>query len=147
MRSHEVRHVVVNGRADEQDMVLQQPRIDVVGSLTAIGLFDHHGDERRGVRSWLDRILHLEFLDFKLLSLRIRARRPHQDRWASCYFAGIYSPVPIRSLGPRTYFLTSAERGAKVRASMTAINSAPIPRTTTSGVLRRLKLPTRYTSR
>ena len=48
----EVRDVIVDGRADEDDAVLEQARIDVVATLPAAGLFDDHGDKdgilRRG---------------------------------------------------------------------------------------------------
>ena len=45
---HEVGDVVVDGRANKQDMVLEQPRINVIGALAPGGLLDHHGDECRG---------------------------------------------------------------------------------------------------
>src|SRR5712692_1688425 len=43
LRRHQVGHVVVYARADKDDVVLQQARIDVVGALAAVGLLDHHG--------------------------------------------------------------------------------------------------------
>src|SRR6185437_14358323 len=45
LRRHQIRHVVVDRGSDEDDVVAQQPRIDVVGTLAARGLFDHHGDQ------------------------------------------------------------------------------------------------------
>jgi len=41
----EIGDVVVDRRADENDAVLEQARINVVATLPAAGLFDHHGNE------------------------------------------------------------------------------------------------------
>jgi len=41
----EVRQVVLDDVADEDDPLLQQPRVDVVGALAAAGGFDDHGHE------------------------------------------------------------------------------------------------------
>src|SRR5208337_3625290 len=45
----EVGDVVVNGRADKDDVFLEQPGIDIVGALAAAGLLDHHGNQSSGV--------------------------------------------------------------------------------------------------
>src|SRR5579872_97677 len=45
LRDHQIGDVVVDGRADEDDAVLQQAREDVVCTLAAVGLFDHHRDQ------------------------------------------------------------------------------------------------------
>ena len=47
---HQIGDVVVDRRADKQDVIFQQPRINVVGALAPRGLFDHHGNERRRMR-------------------------------------------------------------------------------------------------
>src|SRR5208337_2745062 len=47
--SGEVGDVVVNGRADKDDVFLEQAGIDIVGALAAAGLFDHHWNQSRGV--------------------------------------------------------------------------------------------------
>src|SRR5467141_3465160 len=41
LRDHHVRHVVVDGRAEEHDAVLEQPRVDVVRALAAVCLLHH----------------------------------------------------------------------------------------------------------
>jgi hypothetical protein len=41
----EVGHVVVDGGAEEDDAVLEQPRVDVEGPLAAVGGFDDGGDD------------------------------------------------------------------------------------------------------
>ena len=45
LRDDQVRDVIVDRRADENDPVLQQARINVVAPLAAAGLFDHHRNE------------------------------------------------------------------------------------------------------
>ena len=42
LRDHQVGDVVVNRRPDKNDVVAQQPTVDVVGALAAAGLLDHH---------------------------------------------------------------------------------------------------------
>ena len=42
----QVGDVIVDRRADKNDVVLQQPRVNVICALAAIGLLDDHGDER-----------------------------------------------------------------------------------------------------
>jgi hypothetical protein len=42
LRDGEVGDLIVYRRADEDDAVLQQPGIDVVGAFAAVGLLDHH---------------------------------------------------------------------------------------------------------
>ena len=42
LRSGQVCHVVINRRANKNNVLFQQPRIDIVGALAAAGLFDHH---------------------------------------------------------------------------------------------------------
>src|SRR5450631_759302 len=39
----QVGDVVVNRRANKDDVLFEQPRIDIVSALAAAGLFDHHG--------------------------------------------------------------------------------------------------------
>src|SRR5690606_9943253 len=46
---HQVGHVVVYGRAQEDDPVLQEPGIYVVGSFTPARLLDHHGHKVHGL--------------------------------------------------------------------------------------------------
>ena len=41
----DVGHLVVDGRAQEDDALLEQQRIDVVGPLAAAAGLDDHGDE------------------------------------------------------------------------------------------------------
>jgi len=38
-------HAVLDRPGDEDDPLLEQPRVDVIGPLATVGLFDHHGDE------------------------------------------------------------------------------------------------------
>src|SRR3990172_1160685 len=45
LRDHEVGDVVLDRAADEDDPVLQEPGVDVVGALAAAGLLDHHGNQ------------------------------------------------------------------------------------------------------
>ncbi len=61
LRGHQVGHVVVNRRADENDVILQQARINIVGALAAVGLLDHHGNERCRVRIRTSCLSHSEF--------------------------------------------------------------------------------------
>src|SRR6185437_3623309 len=42
---NEIGDGVVDRRTDEDDVVAQQARVDVIGALTARGLLDHHGDQ------------------------------------------------------------------------------------------------------
>ena len=46
LRRHQVRDVVVDRGAYENDAVFEQPRIDVVGALATIRLLDDHWDQR-----------------------------------------------------------------------------------------------------
>ena len=39
-------YLVFDRAGDEDDALLQQARIDVIGALAAVGLFDHHGHQR-----------------------------------------------------------------------------------------------------
>src|SRR4051794_33426028 len=41
----QVRYLIVNRRADEDDAVLEQARKDVVGALAPVGLLDHHRNQ------------------------------------------------------------------------------------------------------
>ena len=52
----ERRHVVLDRPGDEDDALLQQPRIDVVGALAAVGLLDDHRHEQ--VHIGVDRVSH-----------------------------------------------------------------------------------------
>jgi len=49
-------HVVVDGRADEDDAVLEQARVDVVGPLAAVGLLHDVGHGDVGHRRFLARL-------------------------------------------------------------------------------------------
>ncbi len=51
LRGGQVGHVIVNGRADKNNVLFQQARINIVGPLAAAGLFHHHGDQRGRLRS------------------------------------------------------------------------------------------------
>ena len=42
---HQVGDAVVDRRPQEDDVLLQEPRVDVVGALPPRGLLDHHGDQ------------------------------------------------------------------------------------------------------
>jgi hypothetical protein len=42
----QVAEVVIDGHAQEDDVVLEQPRVDVVRAFPAGGLLDHHGYQR-----------------------------------------------------------------------------------------------------
>src|SRR5437763_10729256 len=57
LRDHYLGHHVLDRTGDEHDAFLEQSRIDVVGALAAIGLFDHHRDEI--VHVGIDGISHL----------------------------------------------------------------------------------------
>ncbi len=46
--NHQVGHVVLDLADQEDDPLLQQARIDVVGSLAAGGLLHHHGHQATG---------------------------------------------------------------------------------------------------
>ena len=50
LRHHQGRHPVLDRTGDEDDALLEEPRIDVVGPLAADGLLDHHGDDVVHVR-------------------------------------------------------------------------------------------------
>ena len=58
LRGDQIGDVIVNRRADKNDVVFQQPRINVVGALAAAGLFDHHGYERCAAIVWFVEIFH-----------------------------------------------------------------------------------------
>ena len=45
LRDHQARHVVVDRAAEEDDVVLEQARIDVVGALNAVRLLHHHRNQ------------------------------------------------------------------------------------------------------
>ena len=45
LRDDQVRQVVADGRAQDDDAVAEQPRVDVVGALTAAGLLNDDRDE------------------------------------------------------------------------------------------------------
>ena len=74
----QVRHHVVDGGADEDDVVLEEARVDVVGALAAGRLLHDHGDERarvrRGSRSFAKSSLALALSKSRVFSSRIRAR-------------------------------------------------------------------------
>ena len=50
LRNHQRRHPVLDRTGDENDALLEEPRINVVGPLAADGLLDHHGDDVVHVR-------------------------------------------------------------------------------------------------
>src|SRR5258708_6572483 len=58
LRRGQVGHVVVNRRPDENDVLLKEPGINVVGSLAAAGLFHHHRYERCAAIVWFVEIFH-----------------------------------------------------------------------------------------
>src|SRR5713226_4908309 len=45
LRGGQIGNVVINRRANKNDVFLEEPGVNVVGALTAAGLFDHHGYE------------------------------------------------------------------------------------------------------
>ena len=45
LRDDQIGDVIVDRRADENDPVLQQPRVDIVAAFAAAGLLHHHRDE------------------------------------------------------------------------------------------------------
>ena len=45
LRDDQIRDVIVDRCADENNPVLEQPRIDIVGALSPAGLLDHHRDQ------------------------------------------------------------------------------------------------------
>ena len=45
LRDDQVRDVIVDRRADKNDAVLEQARINIVAALAAAGLLDHHRNE------------------------------------------------------------------------------------------------------
>ncbi len=47
------RHVVLDRTGDEDQALLEQPRVDVVGALAPVGLLDHHGDELHVGIDWV----------------------------------------------------------------------------------------------
>jgi len=51
MRDDEVRDLVVDRRAEKDDALGEQARVDVEGTLAARGLLDHHRDQRAHPRS------------------------------------------------------------------------------------------------
>ena len=51
LRDHEVGDLVVDGLAEEDDPLVEQPRVDVVLALAAGGALDDHGDERHDQES------------------------------------------------------------------------------------------------
>jgi hypothetical protein len=48
LRDHQVRDLVVDRRAEEDDALVEQPRVDVELALAARRALDHHGDEGHG---------------------------------------------------------------------------------------------------
>jgi hypothetical protein len=44
LRHDEVRDLVVHGRPQKDDPLVQQPAVDVEGALASRRLLDHHGD-------------------------------------------------------------------------------------------------------
>ena len=45
LRGHQVGHVIVNRRSDEDDVVFQQPGINIVSAFAAVRLLDDHGNQ------------------------------------------------------------------------------------------------------
>jgi hypothetical protein len=45
LRDHEIGDVIIDARADENDAILEESRINIVAALTATGLFDNDGNE------------------------------------------------------------------------------------------------------
>ena len=45
LRDDQIRDVIVDRRADENDPVLEQPRVNIVAPLASAGLLDHHRNE------------------------------------------------------------------------------------------------------
>src|SRR5207247_3243047 len=60
LRDHQGGDAVFHRAGDEDDALLEQPRIDVVGALATIGLLDHHRDEI--IHVGIDRISHCSVL-------------------------------------------------------------------------------------
>ena len=84
LRGHQIGDVIVDRRADENDVILEQPGINIVGALAPVGLLDHHGNERCGARSRIVCLSHLEYF--------VRWRNPASD-----YFSFL-AVVSIRAL-------------------------------------------------
>src|SRR4029077_5189242 len=57
LRDHQICDVIVNRRADKNDAVLEETRIDVLTAFAASGLFHHHGNEH-GLRYILAGSIH-----------------------------------------------------------------------------------------
>jgi hypothetical protein len=52
----EVRDLIVNRRAEEDDPLVQQPRVDIERALAERRLFDHHRDQRARSFSFLETV-------------------------------------------------------------------------------------------
>src|SRR5213593_2859927 len=50
LRHHQVRDLVVNGRAEEDNALFEKQRINVVGALTAARRLNYHGDDVFDIR-------------------------------------------------------------------------------------------------
>ena len=59
LRRCQIGYMIVNGRSDENDVLFEEPRINVVSAFAATGLFDHHGYERCAAIVWFAGIFHL----------------------------------------------------------------------------------------
>jgi len=58
LRDDEVRDLIVDWRADEDDALLEESRVDVEGALPPTGVLDHHRDEVVGWRLHLVHVGH-----------------------------------------------------------------------------------------
>ena len=64
--------VVVNRRADKDDVFFEEPGINVVSAFAAAGLFDHHRNERCAAILWFFEIFHLSKVVEPLVFLAFR---------------------------------------------------------------------------
>src|SRR6266571_3760502 len=107
----QVRHHVVDGGAYEDDVVLQQARVDVVGPLAAGGLLDHHGDKRARIgRDHAKSSLALALSKSRVFSSRIRARSASSSPSFSIWRRSASSDLLARCAKRFTSASTSASR-------------------------------------
>ena len=119
----EVRDLVVDRRAEEDDALVEQARVDVERALSARGLLDHHRDQRAHAQAPCFRGSRVSF---RGAASPFRASRASRARWRGR--PGSASPrrprgrAPSAGAGPR-----AAARADRSRSTLSTTSSASSP--------------------
>src|SRR5262249_43271562 len=119
LRDDEVRDLIVDRRAEEDDPLVQQTRVDVERALTTRRLLDDHGNQRAQFRLSLLPGVHsfVSVLGFSLSGVQIASRAAACSGGMRSTSDAIRSSVRARRMASRSLSYTPASRACSITLS------------------------------